>query len=451
MQKFYVESLGCAKNQVDSECIISYLEDKGLYYTDKIEDASYIVVNTCAFIKSAKEESINTICAFLAEYPKKKLIIAGCLAERYADSLAGEFPSVAIFGNKDLSKIGEVIDKFKAEKSVVIKPIFSKLDNIKRKTLLNYKSVAYVKIAEGCSNHCSFCAIPLIRGEVRSRPLTDILEEAGQLVGRGIKEINLVAQDAASYFPNDLDKFPSPYSHPLAILLDALCKIEGDFFIRVLYIHPDNFNFEVLDCMKSNKKVLPYLDLPFQSGDDDIIKAMNRKGSFKAYTKLIEGIRKVLPSIIIRTTFLVSFPGEAEESFNRSLLFLKTIRPFWSGSFIYSKEEGTPAYKLKGRTKKSVSKERVKLLQEVQEKITSSYLLQFIGKSLRVLVEEVFCKTCKEGDADIALGRAFFQAPEVDSNVVIFFDSTVQPIQEGDLVLVRIVRVCGIDLEGRLI
>ena len=301
---------------------------------------------------------------------------------------------------------------------------------------------AFVKITEGCSNHCSFCAIPLIRGELRSRSESEILEEIKQLVSDGVYEINLIGQDLAAYGTDTATS--------LASLLRKITAIPGDFIVRPLYIHPDHFSDDIIQAIKEGEgRLLPYFDIPFQSGDDKIILAMNRTGSFTEYTALVRKIRSSLPGAVLRTTFLTGFPGETDEAAENTARFLSEIQPDWSGCFPYSREEDTPAYSMKGRVPAKTAKARAAHLEELQTAITAEHLNSYVGKELNVLVEEII----DAEDEGLAIGRAWFQAPEVDGSVVIRYDlddaAAVSNIIPGSVVTVKVLASTGVDLDSR--
>ena len=307
MTKFFIDQHGCAKNQTDGELIAGYLSKLGYELTQNADEASFILVNSCGFIESAKKESIDAVYSIKNNYPNAKIILTGCLAQRYAKELHESMPELdGIFGNGDLSKIGDFMKSVEKDEHVLMTFPQTGVCSGDRPTLFNYPSSAYVKITEGCSNHCSFCAIPLIRGELRSRPMNEILKEVQSLVEDGIYEINLIGQDLAAYGSEKGFSLNSENTEksPLALLMEKLSQIKGDFIIRLLYIHPDHFNPDILQVMKKDDRFLHYFDIPFQSGDDQIIKKMNRKGSREIYTKLVETIRSELPDCVIRTTFL---------------------------------------------------------------------------------------------------------------------------------------------------
>ena len=467
MTKFFIDQHGCAKNQTDGELIVGYLSKLGYELTDNAEEAAFIIVNSCGFIESAKKESIDAVYSIKENYPDAKIILTGCLAQRYAQELNESMPELdGVFGNGDLSKIGEFMDSVKKNSHRSMTFPQTGVCSGERPVLFNYPASAYVKITEGCSNHCSFCAIPLIRGELRSRPQSEIISEIKGLVDDGIYEINLIGQDLAAYgsekdFPDSSASADSTGSSessksPLCSLLEKISELSGDFIVRLLYIHPDHFNSDILQVMKKDQRFRHYFDIPFQSGDDQIIRKMNRTGSREIYTKLIQNIRKELPDCVIRTTFLTGFPGESDENAENTLNFLKDIQPSWSGCFPYSREEDTPAYKMKGRVAARIAKNRAAMLEEEQSAITAEKLEGFVGKEVSVLVEEIISTpeddTSGEG---LAIGRAWFQAPDVDGSVVIRYESDnkdeVEAVQPGNVVNVKILASTSVDLDGRYI
>ena len=449
MASFFIDQHGCAKNQTDGELLCTYLEKAGFKFTDNPKKANFIIINSCGFIESAKKESINAVYNARAAYPEAKIILAGCLAERYANDLYESMPELdGIFGNGDLSKITDYMKKVSAaykKQTRAVPQVFPQAGvcAAERTRLFGFKGSAYVKITEGCSNNCSFCAIPLIRGAVRSRPSKEIVDEIKALVATGIYEINLIGQDLAAY---------SDKNNGLAELLEKISKVKGNFIVRCLYIHPDHFNLNILEVFKKDKRFVPYFDIPFQSGDDQIIKAMNRKGTAKKYVALVKAIRKELPQAALRTTFLTGFPGETDEAALNTLEFLKKIAPMWSGCFAYSREEGTAAYSFKNRVPVRTAKARATALEQIQTKITRASLEKYIGKELDVLIEEIIAPVEDEG---LAIGRAWFMAPEVDGCVVVRYDADdkaqTDKIQSGIVVKVRILDCTGADLDARLL
>jgi ribosomal protein S12 methylthiotransferase len=297
---------------------------------------------------------------------------------------------------------------------------------------------AYVKISEGCNNRCSFCAIPLIRGPQRSRPVEDIVRECRQLLDRGIRELNLIGQDLGSYGVDTSGNLPQ--------LLEALSRLEGHFWVRLLYIHPDNFPRPILDLIRRDPRLLPYFDIPFQHGSPGILRAMNRRGTPETYLSLIAEIRAALPDGVIRSTFLTGFPGETEEDFQALLCFQEKARLDWAGVFVYSREENTPAYALKGRVPGKLAAERKARIEEQQIPITMERMERFIGRDLAVLVEEGFAPpdSAAPGEGKLYLGRLFSQAPEVDGAAVIRAEGELVP---GALIRGRVFARAGFDLE----
>ncbi|WP_022931154.1 30S ribosomal protein S12 methylthiotransferase RimO [Treponema bryantii] len=452
--KFFIDQHGCAKNQTDGELIAGFLMERGYEFTLNADEADFILVNSCGFIQSAKKESIDAVCNIKQAYPNAKLVLTGCLAERYADQLIEQMPELdGVFGNGDLSKIADFMDSIKKQRGAETFPQKGVCGG-DRPVIFNFPGSAFVKITEGCSNHCSFCAIPLIRGELRSRKETEILREIKKLVKDGVYEINLIGQDLAAY--------GSDTKTSLAELLKKITEIPGDFIVRPLYIHPDHFSDDIIEAIKAGKgRLLPYFDIPFQSGDDGIILAMNRTGSFKEYTALVKKIRRQLPGAVLRTTFLTGFPGESDEAAENTARFLEEIQPDWSGCFPYSREEDTPAYSMKGRVPAKTAKARAARLEELQTAITADHLQRYVGKELEVLVEELVTGGESQENSEnveeegLAIGRAWFQAPEVDGSVVIRYDlddkEALTSLKAGSVVTVKVLASTGVDLDSRFI
>ena len=452
--KFFIDQHGCAKNQTDGELIAGFLMERGYEFTLNADEADFILVNSCGFIQSAKKESIDAVCNIKQAYPDAKLILTGCLAERYAGQLIEQMPELdGVFGNGDLSKIADFMDSVKKSRAAETFPQKGVCGGA-RPVIFNFPGSAFVKITEGCSNHCSFCAIPLIRGELRSRKESEILREIKQLVKDGIYEINLIGQDLAAYGTDT--------KTTLAALLTKITEIPGDFIVRPLYIHPDHFSDEIIQAIKAGKgRLLPYFDIPFQSGDDGIILAMNRTGSQKEYCALVKKIRRELPGAVLRTTFLTGFPGESDEAADNTAHFLEKIAPDWSGCFPYSREEDTPAYSMKGRVPAKTAKARAARLEELQTAITADHLQSYVGKELTVLVEEIIdtgeaaetSATSETAPEGLAIGRAWFQAPEVDGSVVIRYDlddkEALSAVVPGSVVTVKVLASTGVDLDSR--
>ncbi len=438
-KKFYMESLGCSKNQVDAEVIINLLKEKGYELSLDPNNSDLIFINTCGFIQSAKEEAIDNLFELREKAPNAKIIFGGCLAQRYSDIL--ELPEAdGIFGNRDLKQISEFVDKLETEdEQIILSPEYPSNpedDYYSRSTILNYPGSAYLKLSEGCNHRCAFCAIPVIRGPLRSRSKIQILNEANDLVNEGIKEINIIAQDLAAFGTDTTGE------SQLLPLLEEICNIEGDFRIRLLYIHPDAFPLELIDFVKTHKKVLPYFDIPFQHASIPILRNMGRIGTSDSYYNLIKLIRESLPDAVIRTTLMLGFPGETEDDVKQLFEFTKKCKFDWMGSFIYSREEDTRAFdmiseedheKVIKRAKKDQKK-----LERIQENITSNNLQKFVNNVYDALIEERI-----EGE-DLAIGRIYSQAPEVDGATVIMGRN----LKPGTVVKVGIRKVNGVDLDA---
>ncbi|MBO4404336.1 MAG: 30S ribosomal protein S12 methylthiotransferase RimO, partial [Treponema sp.] len=476
---FFLDQHGCAKNQVDGELIISRLIEEGYVRTDEPSEASVIIINSCGFIESAKKESLDSLLNARTAYPDAKIILAGCLAERYADVFKEQLPEAdAVFGNGDISRITDVVGETLKGNRTVVKPEQEGVSCGDRKQLLNFKGSAFVKITEGCDNRCTFCAIPIIRGSLRSRKADDIIAEIKKLLSEGVFEINLIGQDLAAYGCGKTDdvfsdgrngwdymytKLRSPLFEQkekdgleekksfLCELIEKISLIKGNFWVRLLYIHPDHFDTDILHAMKKDPRFLPYFDIPFQSGSSPVIKAMNRKGSAASYKRLVSKIREVFPESSIRTTFLTGFPGETEEDALATKKFLSAIKSDWSGCFSYSREDDTPAAKFKDRVPKRVAQKRADELTELQNQITASLLAGRTGKVYDVLVEEVLPPSDDSGEG-LAIGRAWFCAPEVDGSVVIRYDcddkKVVASIVPGKVVKVKVLSSGAVDVDG---
>lgn len=440
MKKIYIESLGCAKNQVDSEILLSYALENGYTRTEEVGDADVIVVNTCGFIQSAKEESINTFFGLKEKNPGAKIILAGCLAQRYGNEMELE-EADAIFGNHDLSLFPSLLKSIEEEKREVVVPEYPDPDRERddRKELLSFPRSAYLKISEGCNHCCSYCAIPIIRGPLRSRPFEAVVKEAKRLIESGVYEINVVAQDLGAY---GLDLYGKSR---FVELMDTLSSLDGDFVLRMLYIHPDTFPLDLIDLVKERKKILPYFDIPVQHADKAVLKSMKRTGSGDEYAALFNKIREKNPDAVIRTTLMLGYPGEDRKAFEELLDFIEKAQPDWMGSFLYSREEDTPAYKMRNQKDhdraQREAKKWQKELEEKQSAITEKRLERFVGREYDALVEEII-----EGE-ELAIGRIYSQAPDVDGLTVIMG----RGLKSGDKVRVGIRSVRGLDLEGILI
>lgn len=441
MKKIYIESLGCAKNQVDSEVLLTIAKEKGYVRVTEAKDADLIFVNTCGFIESAKEESINTFFALKGAYPDAKIVLGGCLAQRYAEELELE-EADAIFGNRDLAAFSDVLDSLdEGDDQIVLKPEYPDPDREKdeREEYLSMPRSCYLKISEGCDHRCSYCAIPIIRGDLRSRSEDRIIDEARELIRKGFFEINLIAQDLGAY-GTDFDG----KSH-FCDLLTKLASLECDFRLRLLYIHPDTFPEELISIVKNSEKIIPYFDIPFQHSSERVLRKMRRFGNTEKYLALIKRIRSEIPEAVIRTTLMLGFPGEEREDFDELLSFVRQARFDWMGSFLYSREEDTPAFDMRDQKAHEKAVKRAARwkneLEELQSAITEERLQGFVGKKYTALVEENI-----QGE-DLSIARIYSQAPEVDGLTVIMGEG----IAPGDVVEVGIRAVRGVDLEAVLI
>ncbi len=441
--KFYLENLGCAKNQVDAEQIITSLKKKGWEYCS-VEESDIIIVNTCGFIKPAKEESISTTLDFKKNYPDKKIIMAGCLAQRYGETFADSFSELdGIFGNRNPEAVTDAVDFFeKGGKVFFPEEADSSLDRElpeadNRTEFLSFAGSTYVKIAEGCNNNCSYCAIPLIKGPLKSRKKDKVLNEIKTLLSEGFFEINLIAQDLAS-FGSDSGK------SELIPLLEEISEIEGDFWIRLLYMHPDRFDIRVADICRKEPRIVPYFDIPFQHASEKILRKMGRTGNSASYLETIAGIREKLDNAVIRSTFLLGFPGETGKDLDILEKFIKEAEIDWAGFFVYSREEGTAAYNFSNPLGRYLSVKRAekkkKDLEKLQHSISEKRLSRFVGKNIKVIVEEAV-----EGE-ELFLCRGYMNAPDIDGLVVLHSGGTV--FLPGQVVECRIVKVNSVDLEA---
>ena len=391
-------SLGCSKNLIDTEVAIGLFKENHYKIVNKPEDADILVVNTCGFIESAKEEAINTILE-MAEYKKQRckyLIAMGCLVQRYYDDLVKALPEVDLFikideYNKLWEKIEDlikrdIVEKAKTKTSTKISEIrplpMPTYDEFLNRVVTTGKNYAYLKIGEGCSNKCTYCAIPYIRGPFVSRKMEDILEEAEKLASEGIKEIIVIAQDTTKYGEDIYGK------SRLAELLQEISKIDGIEWIRFLYSYPEGITDELIDTVANNPKIAKYFDIPIQHISNAVLKRMNRKTSKEKIENLLEKIRNKIPNVTLRTSLIVGFPGETEEQFGELLEFVKKAKFDKLGTFMYSKEEGTPAAKLPEQIHGNTKKARYNKIMKVQKQISLEKQENKIGKTYKVLLEE---------------------------------------------------------------
>lgn len=419
--------MGCAKNLVDTEVMLGIMQAHGIELTPNPADADILIVNTCAFILSAKEESITTILN-LAEYKHehcKALIVAGCLGQLYKRDLLNEMPEVdAVIGTGAWHRIMEAIEEALSGRRVILigeRRIIYDAKTPRLRTTPSY--TAYVKIAEGCNNRCSFCSIPLIRGRQISRPIEDIRAEVEALAAEGVKEINLIAQDTTAY---GVDLYGAP---KLVELLRELVKTDAHW-IRILYAYPRRFTDELIDLIAAEPKICSYVDLPLQHASNKILKLMNRPDTRESMEALLKKIRERIPDVVIRSTFIVGFPGETDEDFMKLRTFLQTQRLDKVGVFTYSREEGTAAYDFPDQISEEVAQERYHDLMSLQSLISQQRNEELEGRELEVLIENR-----DEEVPQVVAGRSYRDAPEVDGLVYIENDGRSKP---GDLVRVKV-------------
>ena len=441
LPRYYVDPFGCVKNQVDAENMMLRLNNAGWTAAQDAADADLIIVNSCGFIESAKQESINAVLGWRRLYPGKKILLAGCLAQRYAQELAESLPETDGFFGVDA--IADIVEKAELLMGNTGQgPAAEEHYSPSLRPLLSLPGSAYVKISEGCDNCCTFCAIPLIRGPLRCRTVPDIVDECKGLLARGIKELCVIGQDIGSYRSDGAG---------LPELLNAFAELSGDFWVRLLYIHPDHFPLPILDTMEQDRRFLPYFDIPFQHASPNILSAMNRHGTAETYISLVETIRRRLPASVIRTTFLAGFPGEIDADFAALLDFQEKIRSDWLGCFSYSREEGTPAYTMKGQVPKKIAARRKQEIEERQIPITEKNMDRFVGQNLDVLLEEQFSGSTEDIESEnFWLGRLYCHAPEVDGAAVVVSTGGRAEPKAGDILPCRVIARRGFDLEVRL-
>lgn len=437
MKKIGMISLGCAKNRVDSENMLGMLREKGFQIVADPAEADVLFVNTCGFIESAKEESIEAIFE-MAQYKKqggKKLFVTGCLAQRYPDALMAEIPEIdGILGVAEYARLFDMIEAADAGQRPCYTANGARFLNVPR-VLTTPGYSAYVKIGDGCDNRCTYCAIPLIRGGYASRPFGDIVEECRQLAASGVTEITLIAQDTSRY---GCDLGDGHYQLPE--LLEAVSAIEGVHWVRVLYCYPDSTDDKLLDAIEKLPKVAPYLDLPLQHIDDDLLRRMNRRGSADwIKSRVAECHRR---GITLRTTMIVGFPGETDAQFKTLLDFVKDARFDRLGAFTYSAEEGTPAAKMPGQVDEDVKRARLDQLMMLQQSISMEISQARVGTTCEVLVDGFDEETGR------FYGRSLLEAPESDGCIWL---ETTRELTPGEYVNVEITGADAYDLEGKII
>lgn len=434
-----IVSLGCAKNLVDTEVMLGILGQEGCQIVSDPQEADVIIVNTCAFIDSAKEESIQTVLE-MAEYKQERcrlLIVCGCMAERYHDEILAELPEVdAVVGTGDYTKIAEVIHRaFSGEKVVLYGHMNDDLPE-EHRVLSTPGYMAYLKIADGCDNLCTYCIIPKLRGRYRSRHMEDIVREAEELVAGGVRELVVIAQDTSRY---GVDLYGS---YRLPELLKALCAIPDVHWVRVLYLYPEAITDELIYTFRTEEKIVKYMDIPIQHANDSLLKRMGRHLTHEQLDTLIAKLRSQVEGIVLRTTVIAGFPGETEEQFEELLSFVKEARFDRLGAFAYSQEENTPAAKLDGQLPEEVKAERAAKVLEVQADISLALQNAKIGTVVECLVEGY------DEESLMYFGRTAGDAPEVDNTIYFVAEDE---LTIGDFVLVNILNADAYELVGQAV
>ncbi len=408
--KFKIISLGCPKNLVESEYLVNVLEKGGHRLAEEGSDT--VIVNTCAFISDAIKESVETILEEAAR-GDRKVVVAGCLVERYGDKLKELLPEAALFiGRNSYDDVNTIIGKqglFKREGHFAA--TFPR-------TLLTPPPTAYLKIQEGCDNRCAYCTIPLIRGSLVSRPQEDVKTELEFLLKKGFREINIIGQDITAYGKGA--------EATLESLVRSLLTLDGDYYLRLMYMHPKGFTEGLIDLIRSEEKIIPYLDIPIQHSEDRILAAMGRKHSKDALERLLGSLRDAMPDVTIRTSLIVGFPGETDEEFEALCAFIEKWQFDMLGTFMYSREEGTVAYRMKPQIRKLVKQARFNRIMEIQKEISKRRLARLVGRSTKVIVEGK--------EAASMTGRILTQAPDIDGIAFIKGDCSVGENRDGKIV-----------------
>jgi len=416
LKKVAVVSLGCSKNLVDTEYMMGLLKASGdVVFVNSLKEADIILINTCGFIKPAKEESIEEILNAIdekVENPEKKVIVSGCLYTRYKEELSRELPEVDTF--IAVNEIEKCVEKILNRKLSIRKPYMLR-------EILTPRHLAYLKISEGCSNNCTYCAIPIIRGNLKSRDMDELIDEAKILASKGVKELYLIAQDTTAYLHD------KGYKNGLIELLEKLEQIDDIKWIRLMYTYPTHITDSLIDYMASSQKLLHYFDVPFQHISNKVLSSMGRNYTSKQAWELIEKIRKRLPDATLRTTFIIGFPTEGESEFKELCSFLKDAEFDWAGFFKYSREDGTAAYKL-GNLPEKVKESRLNLIEEIQYSIYEKKHLQLIGKSFPLIVD-----TKSEEIPGFVEARSYRNAYEVDGIVYLKGDFNPGEIVESEI------------------
>lgn len=430
-KKIGVISLGCDKNRVDTEKMLAFLSDSHTLTSD-YDNADIIIINTCSFLESSRKEAIYEILSAveMKKHGLEKIIVTGCLPQKFLDEIKDELIEVdAFMGVSDYHNILQVIDRIYSGERVI--EVGAPRGECGVNRVLTTDGYAYLKVADGCSNHCTYCLIPAIRGKYRSVPMSDLINEAKSL--GDLNELILVAQDTAKY---GLDLEPKT---SLVELIRELCKLENIKGIRLMYCYPENITDELIHELAVNPKMIKYIDMPLQHADDGVLKLMNRKGTGQGYLELISKLKQRVPGIAIRSTFIAGFPRESEEAFNNLTDFLQKAKLFNAGFFKYSKEQGTAAARLDGQVPSAVKTKRYKKLYSVQKKVVKENNKALVGRTFKVVAEGF------DADQLVYYGRAYFNAPDIDGKIY-FFSS--EEVEYGKFYDIEIIKATGYDLYG---
>ena len=428
-------SLGCSKNQVDGEIMLSLIQRDGYELCGDAEQCDVVIINTCAFIEDAKRESIENIlefCELKRQGVIKAVVVTGCLAERYQQELVTEIPEAdVILGIGRNTDIVNAIDQaLQGERVVEFAPKDELVMDAER-VLTNAPYYAYIKLADGCDNRCTYCAIPNIRGRFRSRKMENILEEVRRFAAQGVTEMNLVAQDTTRYGEDIYGKLMLPE------LIREVCKVDGVHWVRILYCYPQRVTDELLEVMASELKVVKYMDVPVQHASGRILKAMNRRDDYDYLRNLMQKIREKIPGVVLRTTFITGFPGETEEDFAEMTRLVKEVKFERVGCFTYSPEDGTPAYSMPDQIDEETKRRRADIVMSEQLAIAEEFARSWIGRELEVVVEGL------NEETGIYYGRSYMDAPDIDTRV--YFDSPYEH-EIGEYVMVTVTGSQGYDL-----
>lgn len=440
-KKILFISLGCDKNLVDSEVMLGILADRGFEMTDTEDDADIIIINTCCFINDAKEESINTILE-MAEYKKngpcRALIVTGCLAQRYKQEIVDEIPEVdAVIGTSKYDEIFDAVEQALKGSHFLDVDDLERLPSVPGKRILTTGGhYAHLKIAEGCDKHCTYCIIPKIRGNYRSVPMEQLLSEAASLAGQGVKELILVAQETTLY---GMDLYGKKSLH---ILLQELAKIKGIRWIRILYCYPEEIYPELIETIKTEKKVCHYLDMPIQHASDAILKRMGRRTTKEQLKETVALLRKEIPDIVLRTTLIAGFPGETQEQHEELMEFVDEMEFERLGVFAYSPEENTPAALMPDQIPEEIKEDRRDAILELQQEIAFDKAADMVGRTLYAMIEG------KVADEPAYVARTYADSPDIDGYV---FVNTGEMLMSGDFVKVKITGSAEYDLIGELV